>query len=659
MSLSWLPRPGLLARLILALGLVGLLPVAFTALRLIGLNQTAVTDQAKSLYAVAVRTTAERIGSFLESRLVLAQSLAADSSMADPLSPGAQATLRRSQAAWGGDLGVQALVIVTLEGEEVIRAQLPEARERVAAALQAPPGPSALLVDHGEGPLLRVQHPLANGGGFVWLICDATEVVKALDIYDLAEESDLLLVDSERRALLGEQALVDDFPPDLVTTAATSQTSGVQSDFVSARDGGEFIGAWAGVQHGGWAVLARQPLAIAQQVAQRMWRQSWIAVAGALLLIGLMSAVAYASVVRPVRQVAAAQRRLAGLPAAAGSGDEIGQLRAAFEALERRINDQERLDEVFLGRYQVSDVLGSGAMGTVFRGWDPKLQRPVAIKTVRLDKKLQGRRRRELVERLVSEAVTVARFNDPNIVSVFDVEDHPDGAYVAMELIDGASLEQVIWRNKRLPADQVVPLGAAIAGALATAHRLGIVHRDIKPANILLGSDGTIKVTDFGISELMASAAPTEDVVFGTPGFVPPETLRGKGYDESGDLFSLGAVLYASLVGRTPFEGRSVKEVIRRTLFGVVEPPGRLLPGVPGELDELVMQLLDRDPKARPADAGKVAELLEELARARGFRWLAPERPAESADDDAALSESLQESRWLPTTKLDQPSQPS
>ena len=289
-------------------------------------------------------------------------------------------------------------------------------------------------------------------------------------------------------------------------------------------------------------------------------------------------------------------------------------------------------------------------MGTVFRGWDPKLKRPVALKTVRLDTKLKGRQRQELVQRLLSEAVTVARFNHPNIVAVFDVEDHPEGAYVAMELVDGDSLELVIWRGNRMPAAQVVPLGAAIAKALEAAHQHGIVHRDVKPANVLLGRDGSIKVTDFGISELLSSLAPSEDLVFGTPGFVPPETLRGKAYDQAGDLWSLGAVLYTCVVGRPPFDGKSVKEVIRRTLFGVVEPPGKLVQDVPPELDELIMALLSREPQQRPSDAARVAEQLEQLARRHGFRWQTPQ----TAGDPASSDESQQESRWLPTTRLEE-----
>ena len=646
--MRWLRGPGLLARLGLALALVGLLPVGFAARSLIAIDRTAMVEQTQALHLVAARATARQIIQFLESRRALAAGLAGDDALADPTSPLARQALSRSLAAWQ-QLGVEGLVVVTPQGEEVIRAQLADKRSRLlmTAAVGPPPGDGAVLVTGVDPPGVRLQAELAGGGGLLWLISDGSEVQDALEHYELGDDADLMLVGAGRRTLIGDQQVVDDIPEQIVDGILDVELDGVKTDFVSSLDGQQFIAAWATIPMGRWAVFSRQPIAVAHRVQRRMWRRSWWALGGAAALIALTSVAAYLSVIRPIRQVAAAQRRLAGLPAG-GAGDEIGQLRAAFEALERRLAEQERLDEVFLGRYQVSDVLGSGAMGTVFRGWDPKLKRPVALKTVRLDSKLKGQQREQLVERLLSEAVTVARFNHPNIVGVFDVEDHPDGAYVAMELVDGSSLEQLIWHHKRLPAAQVVPLGAAIARALAAAHRHGIVHRDIKPANVLLGHDGSIKVTDFGISELLSSLAPREDVVFGTPGFVPPETLRGKGYDEAGDLFSVGAVLYTCLVGRPPFDGRSVKEVIRRTLFGVIEPPGKLVPDVPPELDEMIVSLLSRELEKRPADAGRVAEQLEELARRHDFRW----QPGEAAADQEMPETAVQEARWMPTTRL-------
>jgi hypothetical protein len=383
--------PGLLARLAVALVLVGLLPVGFAVRSLIGINQTALIEQAESLHLVAAKTTAQRIGQFVDSRLALAVSLAQDIAFADPRSAQAREALSRSLGAWHG-LGVEGLVVATPDGEEAIRAQLaaPRPRQRVAEAIAEPPGADVLLLAKGELVTVRLQAELAAGKGLVWLVCDGSEIREALDAYELDEQADLMLVGAGRLALIGDQAKVDDYPDQIVDDVLDMGLTGAKIDFVSLRDGRQFLGAWATVPEAGWAVFSRQPLDVAQQVERRMWRQSWWAVGGALALIGLGCTLAYLSVIRPIREVAAAQRRLAGLPAAAGGGSEIGQLRAAFDALERRMSDQERLDEVFLGRYQVSDVVGSGAMGTVFRGWDPKLKRPVALKTVRLDTGLKS-----------------------------------------------------------------------------------------------------------------------------------------------------------------------------------------------------------------------------------------------------------------------------
>ncbi len=163
---------------------------------------------------------------------------------------------------------------------------------------------------------------------------------------------------------------------------------------------------------------------------------------------------------------------------------------------------------------------------------------------------------------------------------------------------------------------------------------------------MLLGSDGSIKVTDFGISELLSSLAAAEDVVFGTPGFVPPETLRGKGYDEAGDLFSLGAILYFCLTGRRAFAGRNLKEVVRKTLFSPAERPSRHAAGVPPELDDLLLELLDADRDRRPSNAHVVADRLERMARQHEATWQPPAGAFEQAERMAS------QTAYLPTTPM-------
>jgi serine/threonine-protein kinase len=293
-------------------------------------------------------------------------------------------------------------------------------------------------------------------------------------------------------------------------------------------------------------------------------------------------------------------------------------------------------------------------MGAVFRGWDPKLQRPVALKTVRLGIELAPEARRDLLSTLLHEAVTVARVNHGNVVSIYDVEDAPEGAFIAMEYVQGVSLERLLWRRGRLEASEVIPLGAGMARGLAVAHERGIMHRDVKPANILLGIDGSIKVTDFGIADLFTGVSAPADSIFGTPGYVPPESLEGRGSSRSGDLFALGVVLYQCLAGMAPFAGRNVAEILKATLFGDYRPLRRVVPEVPAELDSLIGHLLERDPARRPADAGAVAAELERMALAEHLHWRLEITPAEEGESPlSALEEERRiAAQWIPTSRL-------
>jgi serine/threonine-protein kinase len=626
-------RPTLLTRVALALALVGLLPAGLLAYRLIGVNREAMTDQVSATHALAARKTAERVGAFLETYRALADGLASNPALRDPLSQPARVLLGQNLQAWSG-LGVLALAIVSPEGEQVILAQLadPEVKQRVAHVFGSP-SDLDVAVHRGDGaPVIRLRSALPGDVGWIWLLADGDELVAVMDAFEIGDEAELTLADQDGRAMLGQ---LEDFPPDLREQAQSAWIQGAHDQFLV---GGEsFIGAFAPVPNANWAVLSRQPTRIARAAEARMRRQSTWALSLAAVLVGLLSVSAYRGLVQPIRGLVRAQQRLAGVAGTSGRGDEIRQLRESFEALERRLRERQALDEVFLGRYQVLSVVGSGAMGTVFRGWDPKLQRPVALKTIRLDAKLSAARRQDLISRLLDEAVMVARLNHQNVVSVYDVEDTETEAFVAMEFVDGESLEIVLQREGRFPSDQVVLLAAAIAHGLAAAHEQKLVHRDVKPANILLGRDGSIKVTDFGISELISDMAAREDVVFGTPGYLPPETLQGNGYRTSGDLFSLGAVMYVALTGRRPFEGRTVQEIIQRTVEGRFTPPADLAPGIAPELEKVVLELLEADPEKRPSDARQVANRLEAITAAGGLVWRLPGSLAvETAEPQAA-----------------------
>lgn len=655
-------RLGLLARTGLALAAVGLLPLAISYFGLVDVNRDALFDQVLNTHAVAARTAAAQVGAFLETRLSLAQGAAGSAALADPRSPEAQDLLGRSLAAWAG-LGVKAVAVVNAEGEEVVRAQLKGAAVNEALRM---PGHGEVLAVPGSRPLLlRISAPLAGGDGWLRLACDGSALAEAIHPQELGAEAELVLADGSGRVVLGNAASLAAFPAALVEQALPGRSEGAGR--YQDRSGAEVLGAYSPVvtpEGTEWVVLSRQPARVAEAVSARLRRRSVLALGAALLLIAGLSAAAWFTVVRPVRELAAAQRDLAGAGSIRGDSNgrnEIEDLRRGFEALRRGIAERRALDDVFLGRYQVLELLATGGMGSVFRGWDPRLQRPVAIKTLRLGVDLPEETRRSRIEQLVREAVTAARFSHPNVVAVYDVEDVPEGAFIAMELVEGISLERLLLRRGRLAPGEVVPLGAAIARGLAAAHARDIVHRDVKPANVMLGRDGSIKVTDFGIADLMAAASQVDDRVFGTPGYLPPESLRGKGQGRAGDLFALGVILYECLSGAKPFGGLDASDMVQATLFGSIRPlQGRGSGEIPAELESIVLLLLERDPNRRPADADAVAEELERMAAARGLRWKLDEGGASGMAGAAAaaplppeIPSFTVEAQWVPTMAVE------
>ncbi len=621
-----LPRPRLLTRVALALAAVGLLPLAISYFGLAGVNRDALFDQVLNTHALAARTAAARVEAFLEARLSLARGLAANRALADPRSPAAQELLAGSLQAWS-DLNVEAVAVVNSQGEEVVRAQLRGMSPAVTAALRLPGvGPVAALPDE-HPPVIRIAAPLPGGAGSVVLACGGVALQDVTHPEELGGEAELAVADPERRVVVGDARSLTAFPRTLVDAALAGRVAGAGR--FPGSGGKEVLAAYAPVPLAGWVVLSSQPARVAEAVARRLRWQSAKAFGAALLLIALLLAVAWAAVVRPVRDLAREQRQLAGGAPLPAGRDEIDDLRRSFAALRRGLDERRALDDVFLGRYQVIELLATGGMGAVFRGWDPRLQRPVALKTLRLTGgDLPPEKRVQRVEQLVREAVTAARFSHPNVVAVYDVAESPEGAYIAMELVEGISLERLLLQRGRLRPAEVIPLGAAVAHGLAAAHDRDVVHRDVKPANVLLGRDGSIKVTDFGIADLIAATSRADGLVFGTPGYLPPEALRGGGHDRAGDLFALGVVLYECLTGVKPFGGLEVSDVVHSTLFGAMKPLRPRVQGdLPDELEVIVLHLLERDPGVRPASAAAVANELDRLAARLGLRWKLEERP--------------------------------
>ena len=208
-----------------------------------------------------------------------------------------------------------------------------------------------------------------------------------------------------------------------------------------------------------------------------------------------------------------------------------------------------------LGRYEITKELGKGAMGIVYLGRDPKINRTVAIKTLRFEEGTQEGILKEMKERFFREAQAAGNLSHPNIVKIYDAGEEQDIAYMAMELLKGDDLKKWASKDNLLPVEKALEYMATSAEALDYAHKNGVIHRDIKPANIMLLEDGTLRVADFGIARIQASSKTATGTVLGTPYYMSPEQIAGKKVDGRADLFSLGVTMYELLTGERPWKG--------------------------------------------------------------------------------------------------------
>lgn len=269
-----------------------------------------------------------------------------------------------------------------------------------------------------------------------------------------------------------------------------------------------------------------------------------------------------------------------------------------------------------LGRYQVDECLGEGAMAEVYRAHDPDIGRAVAIKVL----KPEYARDPEIGARFLREARAAGALSHANIATIFDVGEADGVAYIAMELIDGQSLDTALHAGGRMPYERVLAIGQQLAAALAYAHRAGIVHRDIKPSNILLSADGqTAKLLDFGVARIgepdTASAnrqlARTQvGQLIGTPRYMSPEQALGLPVDHRSDLFSLGVVLYEMVTGKVAFPGTALATLAIQIAQDKVEPIDRSARDCPPGLRFIIDKLLAKKPEQRFADGAALEQAL-------------------------------------------------
>jgi len=288
-----------------------------------------------------------------------------------------------------------------------------------------------------------------------------------------------------------------------------------------------------------------------------------------------------------------------------------------------------------VGPYRLAEPVGRGGMGTVYRAWDERLEREVALKQIRTDTELTALR-----QRLRREARSAARLNHPAIVHVYDLVEDPGGDWIVMEMVDGRTLRRLIQEEGRLPFAQAVRLALDVSEGLAEAHSQGVLHRDLKAANVMVTPAGRAKILDFGLAKLLpggergARGEAGEDQeaslsmpgrVLGTTYAMSPEQVLGKTLDARSDLFALGSLLYEMLAGEPPFLAATPAASLAAILSFHPPPLGEVVPGVPPELSDLVGRLLKKDLQLRPESAREVAGVLAGLSDAPAVRTVVEE----------------------------------
>ncbi|NAZ83874.1 Stk1 family PASTA domain-containing Ser/Thr kinase [Kineococcus sp. R8] len=273
------------------------------------------------------------------------------------------------------------------------------------------------------------------------------------------------------------------------------------------------------------------------------------------------------------------------------------------------------------GRYRVLARIGRGGMGVVYRAEDERLEREVAVKVLRADlaHDLEAR------QRFVREAKSAARLAHPGVVSVLDQGTDGETAYLVMELVGGRTLRDVVHERGLLTPGEALDVAEAVLDALAEAHRKGVLHRDVKPANVLVADDGRVKVADFGLARSAAatqgSTGGTGAELLGTAEYLAPERVARGVADARSDLYGVGVLLFEMLTGQPPFSGDSPVRLAYRHVYDEPPAPSSLVPGLPAELDAVVLKALAKDPDDRPRDAvdmlGDLRELHDRLTPAQ------------------------------------------
>ncbi len=265
-----------------------------------------------------------------------------------------------------------------------------------------------------------------------------------------------------------------------------------------------------------------------------------------------------------------------------------------------------------LGKYEIRRELGRGAMGIVYEGFDPFIERTVAIKSV-LKSTIDKSEAEEILSRFRREAQAAGRLTHPNIVSVYEYGEDGEVAFIAMEFIVGTELKEYFYRATRFPINDIAKIMIQLLDALEYSHGRGVVHRDIKPSNILITKDGQVKIADFGIAKIESSELTQIGTVLGTPSYMSPEQFMGLSADRRSDIYSAGVILYQFLTGERPFTGSNMTVIMHKVLNQTPPLRSKLNPDSP-DLPDALYKVVEKAMAKRPEDRFQTAaEFMKDL----------------------------------------------
>lgn len=266
-----------------------------------------------------------------------------------------------------------------------------------------------------------------------------------------------------------------------------------------------------------------------------------------------------------------------------------------------------------VGRYEILSELGQGAMGVVYKARDPKINRLLAIKTIRFSDEFEESKLKEVKTRFLREAEIAGQLSHPSIVAIYDVGEDFDLTYIAMEFLEGEDLHRFCKKGSLLPLRKVLHIVEETSNALGYAHERGVIHRDVKPANIMLLKDGKVKMTDYGIAKAVSSSQTKSGIILGTPNYMSPEQINGHEVDGRSDIFSLGVVFFELLTGQLPFYGKTLTNLFYQITQAKHLSPRKINPKVPKPCEQIIEKALAKEPEQRFQSAEEFARYLKAM----------------------------------------------